>query len=165
MQSIASVVFADLRARQIEQTLWSPTQHERLRKCTPMKKRERRNQSTALFVPSSSCGPVEPTATALRASICPDDLRKDPHHPGTFATSLRCGAAPILSAALAIVVPAPKRAPVHAGTLSNRISAAGIFWYAGTLRNIRADRRNNQKNLWLTSPADSSAASPVGAFL
>jgi hypothetical protein len=111
-----------------------------------MKKRERRNQSTGLFVPSSSCGPVEPTETALRASICPDDLRKDPHHPGTFATSLRCGAAPTLSAALAIVVPAPKRAPAHAGTLSNRISATGISWYAGTLRNIRADRRNNQKN-------------------
>src|ERR1700675_2332795 len=149
MQSIASVVFADLRARQIEQTLWSPTQHERLRKCTPMKKRERRNQSTALFVPSSSCGPVEPTETALRASICPDDLRKDP---GTFATSLRCGAAPTLSAALAIVVPAPKRAPAHAGTLSNRISAAGISWYAGTLRNIRADRRNNQKNFMADYP-------------
>src|SRR5580693_5454191 len=89
MQSIASVVLADLRARQIQQTLGGPTQHERLLKCTPMKKRERRNQSTALFVPSSSCGPVEPTGTFLCASICPDDLREDPHHPGTFATSLR----------------------------------------------------------------------------
>src|SRR5256884_2968924 len=69
-----------------------------------------------------------------------------------------------LSAALAIVVPAPKRAPAHVGTLSNKISAAGISWYAGTLRNIRAGRRNNQKNLWLITLAASSAASPVGSL-
>src|SRR5712691_5765014 len=148
MQSIASVVFADLRARQIQQTLWGPTQHERPPGNTPMKKRERRNQSTALFVPSSSCGPAEPTGTSLCASICPDDLRKDPGDPGYFATSFRCGAVPTLPAPFAIVVPAPKRAPAHAGTPSNRISAAGISWYAGTLRNNRAGRRNNQKKIY-----------------
>src|SRR2546429_6644384 len=100
MQSIASVVVADLRARQIEQTLWGPTQHERPPGNTPMKKRERRNQHRSL-APSSSCGPAEPTKTSLRASICPDDLRKDPRDPGYFDKLryfTRCGAAATLSA-------------------------------------------------------------------
>jgi len=48
-------------------------------------------------------------------------------------------------AAFASVVPAPKRAPAHVGTLSNRIFAAGIWRYAGTFRSNQADRRNNQK--------------------
>ncbi len=85
--------------------------------------------------------------------------------PDTSRYFTRCDAAPTLSVALAIVVPAPKRAPAHAGTPSNRISAAGIGRYAGTVRSNRAGRRNNQKNLGLITLADSSAASPVGSFL
>ena len=54
---------------------------------------------------------------------------------------------PTLSAFFAIVVPAPKRAPAHAGTPSNRISAVEIGRYAGTVRSNQAGRRNNQKNL------------------
>jgi hypothetical protein len=58
-----------------------------------------------------------------------------------------------------------KRAPAHAGTPSNRISAAGIGRYAGTVRSNRAGRRNNQKKLGLITLAASSAASPVCSFL
>ncbi len=129
-----------------------------------MKKRERRNQtplSRSLFL-------LRASRTYGNFSVCVNMSRRSPER-STPSRILRyftrCGVAPTLSAALAIVVPAPKRAPAHAGTLSNRISAVGISWYAGTVRNNRAGRRNNQKNLGLITLAVSSAASPVGSFL
>ena len=76
-----------------------------------------------------------------------------------------CGAAPTLPAALAIVVPAPKRAPAHAGTPSNRISAVEIERYVGTVRSNRVGRRKNQKKLGLITLTASSADSPAGSFL
>src|SRR6266487_2295972 len=56
MQSIASVVFADLRARQIEQTLWGPTQHERLQEMHPVKKKERKKEPPLLSSPLPLAG-------------------------------------------------------------------------------------------------------------
>ncbi len=60
---------------------------------------------------------------------------------------MRCGPAPTLPAPFAIVVLAPKRAPAHADTPSNKISAVGIGRYAGTVRSNRAGRRRNQKKI------------------
>src|SRR6266581_288903 len=80
---------------------------------------------------------------------------------------MRCGPAPTLPAPFAIVVLAPKRAPAHADTPSNKISAVGIGRYAGTVRSNRAGRRRNQKKIRADYPRRSvlscSARAPGSA--
>jgi hypothetical protein len=108
-------------------------------------------------------GQPEPKQTAAGASICQDHLPHELVVVPTAETRTRPAAVPgavSLSGTRAIVVPAPKRAPAHADTASNRISAAGIGRYVGTFCSNQAGRRNNQKKLGLIT-----LASPVCSFL
>ena len=125
-----------------------------------MKKRRtkepNRRSSRSLFL-------LRASRTYENSSACVNMSRSSPQRstPSQILRSIiRWGAALTFCAAFAIVVPAPKRAPAHAGTPSNRISAAGIGRYAGTFRSNPAGRRNNQKKLGLITLAASSAASP-----
>jgi hypothetical protein len=100
-------------------------------------------------------GQPEPKQTAAGASICQDHLPHELVVVPTAETRTRPAAVPgavSLSGTRAIVVPAPKRAPAHADTASNRISAAGIGRYVGTFCSNQAGRRNNQKKLGADYP-------------
>src|SRR6266550_3906511 len=117
MQSIASVVFANLRARQIEQTLWGPTQHEHLQEIYPYEEERTKEPKHRSFRPLFL---LRASRTYGNFSVCVNMSRRSPERctPSRILRYFtRCGVAATWSVAFAIVVLAPKRAPAHAGTL------------------------------------------------